>query len=391
MDEAVIIEGVRTPIGKLGGSLQTLSAVELGGIAIKEALNRSKIPVDLMDEVLMGMVLQGGAGQIPSRQAARLGGIPWHVPTETINKVCASGLRSVTLAEQIIRTGDSGFIVAGGMESMSNAPYIVPKARFGLRMGNSELMDLMIQDGLWCAFQDVHMITHGNTIAKTYQISREEQDHWAARSHELARQAISSGVMAEEIVPVPVKNRKSSILVETDESVRDTNTAKLRALQPAFASDGTITAGNAPGVNDGACAMVLGSHRKTTELGITPLAVIKGHVTVAMKADEFPVTPAYAIQNLLQKYNRKLSDIDLFEVNEAFAVVPLVTGKIIGWDDKKVNINGGAVAFGHPIGVSGARILLTLAYALRRRGGGIGVAAICSGAGQGDAVLIEVA
>lgn len=391
MGEAVILEGARTPIGKLGGSLHTIPAVELGAIAIKESLIRSGISPDLVEEVLMGMVLQGGAGQIPSRQAAHLAGIPWHVPTETINKVCASGIRSVTLAEQIIRTGGSQLIVAGGMESMSNAPYFLPKARFGQRMGHGQMLDSMIHDGLWCAFEDVHMIIHGNTTAKKYQISREAQDEWAVRSHQLAAAAIDSGLMGEEITSVTVKNRKSSTVITTDESIRrDSSLAKLAKLSPAFATDGTITAGNAPGVNDGAAAMVISSRKKAEELGADVLASILGHAAVAMEPARFPVTPAYAIQKILHQHNLNVSDVDLFEVNEAFAVVTLATGKILGWDEAKVNVNGGAVAFGHPIGASGARILLTLAYELRRRGGGLGVAAICSGAGQGDAVLIKV-
>lgn len=391
MGEVVILEGARTPIGKLGGSLHTIPAVELGAIVIKESLMRAGISPNLVEEVLMGMVLQGGAGQIPSRQAAHLAGIPWHVPTETINKVCASGIRSVTLAEQIIRAGGSQLIVAGGMESMSNAPYVLPKARFGQRMGHGQMLDLMIHDGLWCAFDDVHMIIHGNTTAKKYQISREAQDEWAVRSHQLAAAGIDSGLIGEEITSVKVKNRKSSTVITTDESIRrDSSLVKLAQLSPAFATDGTITAGNAPGVNDGAAAMVISSREKAEELGADVLASILGHAAVAMEPASFPVTPAYAIQKVLHQHDLNVSDIDLFEVNEAFSAVTLATGKILGWDEAKVNVNGGAVAFGHPIGASGARILLTLAYELRRREGGLGVAAICSGAGQGDAVLIKV-
>jgi acetyl-CoA C-acetyltransferase len=391
MSEVVILEGARTPIGKLGGALHTIPAVELGGVAIREALVRAGVAPAQVEELLMGMVLQGGAGQIPSRQAARVAGIPWEVPTETINKVCASGIRSVTLADQIIRAGGSQLIVAGGMESMSQAPYILPKARFGERMGHGEMLDLMIHDGLWCAFHDVHMIMHGNAIASEYQISREEQDAWSLRSHQLASSAIQSGIFVEEIVPVEVKGRKGSIEVTQDESVRaGSSLEQLAALKPALSIDGTITAGNAPGVNDGAVAMVLSSRQRAEELAITPLAHIVGHTAIAMEPERFPITPAFAIQKLLNQYNLQLSNIDLFEVNEAFAVVILATGKILGWDETKVNVNGGAIALGHPIGASGARILLTLAYELRRLGGGLGIAAICSGAGQGDAVLIEV-
>ncbi|WP_028776509.1 acetyl-CoA C-acetyltransferase [Shimazuella kribbensis] len=391
MSEVVIVDGARTPVGKLGGSLQTLSAVELGAIAIKEALKRSSIDADVVEEVIMGMVLQGGAGQIPSRQAAHLAGVPWHVPTETINKVCASGIRSVTLADQIIRAGGSQLIIAGGMESMSHAPYVLPKARFGQRMGHGEVLDLMIHDGLWCAFEDVHMILHGNTSAKEHQISREEQDAWAFRSHQLATKAIVTGVMSEEIVPVGLKNKKANITISKDESVRsDSSIDKLAQLKAAFTTDGTITAGNAPGVNDGAAAMVISSRNKAEQLELKPLASILGHASVAMEPSHFPITPAYAIQKLLSQHSLQLSDIDLFEINEAFAAVTLATAKMLGISKSRINVNGGAVALGHPIGASGARILLTLAYELRRRGGGLGIAAICSGAGQGDAVLIEV-
>jgi acetyl-CoA C-acetyltransferase len=391
MSEVVIVDGARTPVGKLGGSLQSVPAVELGAIAIKEALVRSAISADLVEEVIMGMVLQGGAGQIPSRQAAHLAGVPWHVPTETINKVCASGIRSVTLADQIIRAGGSQLIVAGGMESMSNAPYVLPKARFGQRMGHGEVIDSMIHDGLWCAFEDVHMIIHGNTTAKAHHISRGDQDAWAFRSHQLATKAIATGIMGEEIVPVTVKSKKVSMTIQKDESVRpDSNIDQLAGLKPAFTSDGTITAGNAPGVNDGAVAMVISSRSKVEQLGLKPLASILGHASVAMEPERFPITPVYAIQKLLNEHSLHISDIDLFEINEAFAVVTLATAKILNLSKSRININGGAVALGHPIGASGARILLTLAYELRRRGGGLGIAAICSGAGQGDAVLIEV-
>lgn len=387
----VILEGARTPVGKLGGGLHTVPAVELGGAVLKAALARAEVAPEQIEEVLMGMVLQGGAGQIPSRQAAHIAGIPWEVPTETINKVCASGMRSVTLAEQIIRSGSIQLIVAGGMESMSNAPYILPKARFGQRMGHGEVLDLMIHDGLWCAFHDVHMIEHGNYLASEYEITRVEQDEWAVRSHQLAFAAIQSGRFAAEITPIVVKGRKESMEVTQDESVRENcSMEQLAALKPALSKTGTITAGNAPGVNDGAAALVLSSQEKADELGITPIARIIGHAQVAMEPEKFPITPAFAIQKLLQRHQLEVSDIDLFEVNEAFAVVTLATGKILGWDETKVNVNGGAVALGHPIGASGTRILLTLAYELRNRGGGLGVAAICSGAGQGDAVLIAV-
>nr|WP_302104960.1 acetyl-CoA C-acetyltransferase [Polycladomyces sp. WAk] len=389
--ETVVLGGARTPFGKFGGALQAIPAVELGGIAIRGALERAGIPGEAVEEVIMGMVLQGGAGQIPSRQAARHAGLPWSVQTETINKVCASGLRSATLADQVIRSGGAQVIVAGGMESMSNAPYIVPSGRWGQRMGDGKLVDLMIHDGLWCAFDDVHMIVHGSNVAAEYGVSRGDQDRWALRSHERAIAAIESGKMAEEIVPVTVKTKKRELLVDTDESPRrDTSLDKLAALPPVYLKDGTITAGNAPGVNDGAAALVLSSADKARELGAEPLAKIVGHAAVAMEARYFPITPAHAIQKLLKQHDLKLDDIHLFEVNEAFAAVVLSNGKILGWDEEKVNVNGGAVALGHPIGASGARILLTLIHELRRRGGGWGIAAICSGAAQGDAVLVKV-
>lgn len=391
MAETVILGGARTPFGKFGGSLKDKTAVELGGIAIRGALEQSAVPDEAVDEVIMGMVLQGGAGQIPARQAARHAGLSWEVGSETINKVCASGLRSVTLADQILRAGDAGLIVAGGMESMSNTPYALPNARFGQRMGDGKVVDLMVHDGLWCAFHDVHMIVHGSQTAKEQNISREEQDEWALRSHQRAWEAIQNGRFAEEIVPVPVKTRKKEQTVDQDEAVRpDTSLEKLTALKPAYMKDGTITAGNAPGVNDGAAALVVSTREKAEELGVTPWARIVGHAAVGMEAKDFPITPAYAVKKLLQKHQLSPQDIDLYEINEAFAAVALANKKLLGIDADKLNVNGGAVALGHPVGASGARILLTLVTELRRRGGGLGIAAICSGAAQGDAVLVRV-
>ncbi|MBH8597878.1 MULTISPECIES: acetyl-CoA C-acetyltransferase [unclassified Thermoactinomyces] len=391
MVKAVILGGARTPFGKFGGALKDVPAVELGGTAIRAALERAGVEVEMVDEVIMGMVLQGGAGQIPSRQAARLAGLGWEVGTETINKVCASGLRSVTLADQIIRAGDAGVVVAGGMESMSNAPYILPSGRFGQRMGDGKMVDLMIHDGLWCAFHDVHMIVHGSNTAKEYNVTREEQDAWALRSHQRALEAINHGRFADEITPVTVKVKKQEIVVDRDEAVRaDTTLEKLSGLKPVYLQDGTITAGNAPGVNDGAAALVVASSEKAQELGIKPLASILGHAAVAMEAKDFPITPAYAIKKLLKKHGLTVAQIDLFEINEAFAAVALANSKLLEIDPGKLNVNGGAVALGHPIGASGARILLTLIMELKRRGGGLGVAAICSGAAQGDAVLVKV-
>ncbi|GFZ85336.1 acetyl-CoA acetyltransferase [Compostibacillus humi] len=392
MRKTVIVSGARTPFGKFGGALRALTAVKLGGIAIKEALSRADLDGKDVDEVIMGTVLQGGQGQIPSRQAAREAGIPWEVKTETINKVCASGLRSVTLADQLIRLGDEDIIVAGGMESMSNAPYYLQHARWGERMGDGRMIDGMIHDGLTCSFTGVHMGTYGNSTAKEFGLTREAQDKWALRSHERALRAMEEGKFKEEIVPVEVPVRKGDpVLVDTDEAPRkDTSLEKLAKLKPAFDEDGTITAGNAPGVNDGAAAFVLMSEEKAAELGKTPMAKIVGHAEVAVEAKDFPKTPGLVINKLLEKTGYTTDDIDLVEINEAFAAVALVSGNIAGIGEEKINVNGGAVALGHPIGASGARIILTLMYELKRRGGGLGIAAICSGGGQGDAVLIEV-
>jgi len=392
MRKSVIISGARTPFGRFGGGLTPLTASELGGVAIKAALERADIAGSEIDEVIMGTVLQGGQGQIPSRQAAREAGLPWNVKTETINKVCASGLRSVTLADQLIRLGDEETVIAGGMESMSNAPYILPDARWGNRMGDKSVKDLMIHDGLTCSFTGVHMGTYGNSTAKEHDLSRAAQDEWALRSQQRAIQAIEDGKFTEEIVPVEVPQRRGEpVVVDTDEGPRqDTSLEKLEKLRPAFGADGTITAGNAPGVNDGACAFVVMSEEKAEELGKTPMATILGHAEVAVEAKDFPETPGLVINELLKKTGKSKDDIDLFEINEAFAAVSLASAKIADIDPEKVNVNGGAVALGHPIGASGARIILTLIHELKRRGGGLGIAAICSGGGQGDAVLIEV-
>ncbi|MEK5393751.1 acetyl-CoA C-acetyltransferase [Margalitia sp. FSL K6-0131] len=392
MTRTVILSGARTPFGKFGGGLSSLTATQLGGIAVKEALQRANVQPEEVQEVILGTVLQGGQGQIPSRQAAREAGIPWEVKTETINKVCASGMRSVTLADQIIRAGDEELIVAGGMESMSNAPYILPKARWGMRMGDAALQDLMLHDGLTCSFSGVHMGTYGNNTAEEFEITREEQDKWAYRSHQRAVTAIEKGVFAEEIIPVTIHGRKGDpIVVKDDEAPRkDTSVEKLAKLSPAFDKNGTITAGNAPGVNDGAAALVLMSEERAQKEGREPLAYILGHTAIATEAKDFPQTPGLVINALLKKTGKTVDDIDLFEINEAFAAVSLASSKIANIDSEKVNVNGGAVALGHPIGASGARIILTLAYELKRRGGGIGIAAICSGGGQGDAIMIEV-
>lgn len=392
MAKTVIIDGARTAFGKFGGALSSFTAIDLGAAAIKEALQRSQVNPEDVQEVIMGNVLQAGQGQIPSRQAAKKAGIPYHVKSETINKVCASGLRSVTLADQIIRLGDEELIVAGGMESMSNAPYYLPKARFGLRMGDSQVVDGMIHDGLSCSFHPdkVHMGTYGNSTAETFELTRERQDEWSARSHERAIKARDH--FSQEITAMEVPQRKGDpITVDQDEAPREGTTAEVLAkLRPAFGKDGTITAGNAPGINDGAAALVLMSEERAQKDGKSVLAHVVGHTEVAVEPHRFPETPGLVINELLKKTGKTLEEIDLFEINEAFAAVALASSKIAGLDEEKVNVNGGSVALGHPIGASGARIILTLAYELKRRGGGIGIAAICSGGGQGDAVMIEV-
>ena len=392
MGKVVIVAGARTPFGRFGGSLSTLSASDLGGKAIHAALERASITGEDVDRVIMGTVLQGGQGQLPSRQAMRKADIPWHVKTETINKVCASGMRAVTMADQLIRLKEASVVVAGGMESMSNAPYILPKARWGARMGDMKAVDMMIYDGLTCSFNDVHMGTYGNHTATKYELSRKAQDEWAYRSHRRAIEAIETGKFSDEIVPVEVPQRRGEALVVSEDEAprKDTTVEKLTQLRPAFDKDGTITAGNAPGINDGACAFVVMSGERAEQLGKTPLATIVAHTEVAVEAENFSETPGIVINELLEKVNMTADEIDLFEINEAFAAVTLASKQIAGLDSEKINVNGGAVALGHPIGASGARIILTLIHELTRRGGGKGIAAICSGGGQGDAVLIDV-
>lgn len=392
MKKTVIVAGARTPFGKFGGSLSGKKAGELGGIAIKEAVNRSGINSAEIDHLIMGNVLQSGQGQIPSRQAGFYAGLPWNVQTETINKVCASGMRSVTMADQMIRLGESEIVVAGGMESMSNAPYLLPQARWGARMGNAVMLDSLTYDGLSCSFEGVHMGTYGNMVAAEEGITRKEQDEWALRSHQRAIEAMNDGKFADEIAPVEVRNRKGQTdIVAVDEAPRkDTSLESLSKLKPVFNGEGTVTAGNAPGVNDGAAALVLMSEERALKEGKEPLATIIGHTSLAIEPKYFPKTPGLAINQLLEKTGKHLDEIDLFEINEAFAAVTLISNKIANLDPEKVNVNGGAVALGHPIGASGARIILTLAYELKRRGGGIGIASICSGGGQGDAIMIEV-
>jgi acetyl-CoA C-acetyltransferase len=390
MKETIMVGAARTPIGKFGGALKDLSAVDLGSIAIRESIKRANMDGGEVDLVIMGQVLQAGCGQIPSRQASLRAGLPKSVPSETLNKVCASSFRAVTLADQIIRAGDADSIVAGGMESMSNAPYADASHRWGQRMFHSQLLDLMVHDGLWCATYDRHMAVHGGVVAREYQVSREQQDEWALRSQTLACQAISKGHLKDEIVSVMIHSKKGEKIFDTDESPRaDVTLESLAKLPPLFTDDNTVTAGNAPGTNDGGSAIMLMSSERAQELGVKPLATIVAHAMVAEDPAYIATAPGNAINKLLKKVKMSIADIDLIEVNEAFAAVPLVSGKIVGWDPSRVNVNGGAVAYGHPIGASGARIIMTLVFEMRRRGLTHGIAAICSGAAQGDAILVR--
>jgi acetyl-CoA C-acetyltransferase len=387
----VILSAARTPFGKLGGGLSSLSGPELGTHAAAAALERSGVEPGDIGYVVMGEVLQAGAGQIPSRQVSVGIGLGPAVGSETINKVCASGMRAATLADVMIRAGEHDVILAGGMESMSNAPYLLPKARFGYGMGDGAVLDSMTYDGLTCTFDGLIMAEQNSAVAAEIGITREEQDAWALRSHQRAVAAIDSGRFAEEIAPVTVPGRKGSTVVETDEGPRrDTSLERLAALKPVFVADGSTTAGNAPGVNDGAAALILASEDWARERGIAPLAAIRGAGYVADDYAYLVRTPAAATRVALERAGLAVSDIDLLEVNEAFSSVALNTIRLLGIDDERVNVNGGAVALGHPIGASGARLLGTVVYELRRRGGGIGVAAICSGAAQGDATVLEV-
>ena len=391
MPNTVILSAARTPIGKLGGGLSTVDATELGGTAIKAALERADVSPDQIQHVVFGQVLQAGQGQIPSRQAQIKGGIPKEVSSETINKVCASGIRSACLLDNAIRVGDLEVGVAGGMESMSNAPYLLKEARFGFRMGDGKAIDAMINDGLTNPFSGKHMAQEASEVAAELELTRPDLDRWALRSHQLAVKATDEGRLPEEIVPVTIKGRKGDTVVEIDEAPRrDTTLETLAKLPPIFMKDGSHTAGNSPGVNDGAGALVVASDEWAKANGKIALARIVAHAQVADDFAYLARTPANAAKNALEKAGLTADDIDLWEINEAFASVTLNSIRMLGIDEDKVNVNGGAVALGHPIGASGARILGSLMLELRRRGGGLGCAAICSGGGQGDAVIIEV-
>ncbi len=391
---AVIVSAARTPFGAFGGAFRDLQATDLGALAIRAAVQRAALTgrEAEIENVFMGMVIQAGAGQIPSRQATVKAGLPVSVPSETINKVCASSLRAVNLAGMMIQAGEAGVVVSGGMESMSNAPYLLPEARWGYRMGHRQVLDAMTHDGLWCAFGDCSMGSYGTRGAAEYKLSRSMQDEWAYRSHVRAQAAYTAGKFAEEVIPVPVPQKKGEPrLVERDESIRsDTSLEKLAALKPAFDKDGTITAGNAPSVNDGATALVVMSREQAEARGLEILATLVSSGQHSEEAGNLHTVPARAGLKALHKAGLSTRDLELVEINEAFAAITLASSQILEVDLEKVNVNGGAVAMGHPIGASGGRILMTLIYELRRRGGGYGLAAICSGGGQGEATLVRV-
>ena len=391
MRESVIVSAVRTPTGKFLGALKGFSAPELGAMVVREAVRRANIDSDIVDECIMGNVVSAGEGQNPARQAALRGGLPDHVAALTINKVCGSGLKAVMLADQGIRAGDIDVAVAGGMESMSSCPYLLPRVRDGLRMGNAEIVDSMINDGLWCAFEQCHMGNAGETIAEHYNVCREAQDDYAARSHRKAAQAIAEGAFKDEILPIPIPQKKGEpLLFDRDESVRaDTTPEMLAALKAAFKKDGTVTAGNAPGVNDGASALVVMSAERARSLGLKPLARIVGQSTSGLAPKFVLMTPVEAVRKLAAKIDWSLEDVDLFELNEAFAVQAVAVLRELGIDPQKVNVNGGAVALGHAIGSSGGRVLTTLLYALKRRNLKRGIATLCLGGGNGVALAVE--
>jgi acetyl-CoA C-acetyltransferase len=391
MQEAVIVSAVRTPTGKFLGSLKDLTAPDLGALVVREAVRRAGIDPASVDECIMGNVVSAGTGQAPARQAALRGGLADHVAALTINKVCGSGLKAVMLAQQAIATGDIEIAVAGGMESMSNAPYLLPGAREGLRMGNSQIVDSMVQDGLWCSFEQCHMGNAGELIATEYGIGRGAQDEYAFNSHRKAAEAEAAGRFKDEIVAVTIPQRKGDpIVVARDESIRaDTSVAALGALKPAFKKDGTVTAGNAPPVNDGAAALVVMSSARAEKLNLKPLARIVGQATSGLAPKYLLMTPVEAVRKLAVKVGWKLEDVDLLEINEAFSVQLIAVLQQLGIDPVRVNVNGGAVALGHPIGASGARILTTLLYALEQRGLKRGIASLCLGGGNGVALAVE--
>jgi acetyl-CoA C-acetyltransferase len=390
MQEVVIVAGCRTPIGSFEGALSPLSATQLGAIVVEEAVNRAGLQKDDVNEVIMGCILTAGLGQAPARQAALFAGLPDSVECMTINKVCGSGLKAVMLASQAIMLGDADVIVAGGMESMSNAPYLLDKARAGYRMGHAQLIDSMIKDGLWDVYNDFHMGNAGEVCAKECSVPREAQDDFSIMSYQRALDAQKNSRFKDEIVPVKITGRRGEVTtVSEDEEPGKVKFEKIRTLKPAFQKDGTITAANASKINDGAAAVVVMSREKAKTLGIKPLAKVVGFASSAKKPEWFTTAPADVIPKVLKKVGLTLNDVDLFEINEAFAVVNLAVNKILGLDTSKVNVNGGAVALGHPIGASGARILVTLLYAMKQRDARRGLAGICIGGGEASALIID--
>jgi len=391
MRESVIVSAVRTPTGKFLGALKTLTAPDLGALVVADAIRRAGVEPGVVDECIMGNVVGAGLGQNPARQAALRGGLADHVAALTVNKVCGSGLKAVMLADQGIRAGDIDIAVAGGMESMSNCPYLLPRVRDGLKMGNGELLDAMISDGLWCAFEQCHMGNSGEVVAEQYHVAREAQDAYAALSHQKAAAATAAGLFAEEILPVSIQQKKGApVVVDRDEPIRaDTTVESLSRLAPAFKTEGTVTAGNAPGVNDGASALVVMAAERARSLGLSPLARIVGQATSGLPPKFVLMTPVDAVRRLTEKIGWALQDVDLFELNEAFSVQAVAVLGELRIDPAKVNVNGGAVALGHAIGSSGSRVLTTLLYALKQRNLRRGIATLCLGGGNGVALAVE--
>jgi acetyl-CoA C-acetyltransferase len=389
--DAVIVSAVRTPTGKFLGALKSFTATQLGALAVAEAIRRAGIDPGIVDECIMGNVVSAGLGQNPARQAALNGGLPDHVAAVTVNKVCGSGLKAVMLADQGIRVGDIDVAVAGGMESMSNCPYLLPRVREGLRMGNGTVVDSMINDGLWCAFEDWHMGNSGEVVAEHYRVGRAAQDEYAARSHQKAARATAEGAFSDEILPISIPQKKGDpLVVDRDEGIRaDTTVDSLAGLRPAFKKDGTVTAGNAPGVNDGASALVVMAAERAKSLGLAPLARIVAQATSGLAPKFVLMTPVEAVRRVAEKAGWDLKDVDLIELNEAFSVQAVAVLKELGLDRERVNVNGGAVALGHAIGSSGSRILTTLLYALKRRSLKRGIATLCLGGGNGVALAVE--
>ncbi len=390
MEEAVIVSAVRTPVGTMGGAFTDVPAPRLGAIAVEEAIRRAGIDGSTVDEVLMGNVLQAGLGQNPARQASLGAGLDTAIPTMTVNKVCGSGLKTVTLAAQAIKSGDAEVIVAGGMENMTRAPYLVENGRYGYRLGHGQLVDVMIRDGLWCAFDDCHMGITAENVAKEYEVSREDQDAFSAESQRKAGQAIASGRFKDEIVAVPVQRKKETVLVDTDEHPRPDTTAEgLAKLRPAFDKEGSVTAGNASGINDGAAAVVVMSASRARELGLQPLARIRAYASAGVEPRVMGIGPIPASRKAMERAGVSVKDIDLFELNEAFAAQSVAVGRELAVPEDRLNVNGGAIALGHPIGASGTRILVTLLHEMRKRDSQLGLAGMCIGGGQGIAMVVE--